>query len=361
MRKVKQLHGQSKVIWKPQPGPQELMLSCPYEEILYGGAAGGGKTDSLLGDYAKGIEKYGEDHKGVIFRRTYPMLEELESRSLQIFGPAYGQKCYSLGNKKWKFPNGATLKFRFLEKKKDTLNYQGQQFNWIGFDELTQWPDDYCYEYLKTRLRSPSGAPCTIRSTSNPGGPGHLWVKEFFEIGKTPPLTPIVNRNGRIRIFIPAKVQDNLILMHNDPLYVERLDEISDPVLRLALKDGNWDVFAGQAFPEWRQHIHVVPDSPVPDGVTMWRACDWGFEKPYCVLWFYADYDGNVTVCNEIYGKGDGVNAGSHEAASVVRQKIETIENENNWWVPIGYLDPQCWASHDDTPSVFTGIGISNP
>ncbi len=89
------------------------MLSCPFFEVLYGGAAGGGKTDALLGDFATGIEQYGESWRGVIFRRTYPMLDEIERRSLEIFGPIYGEKCYSVGNKEWNFPTGGFLRFRF--------------------------------------------------------------------------------------------------------------------------------------------------------------------------------------------------------------------------------------------------------
>lgn len=350
-----------RVIWQPQKGPQEVMLSCPYPELLYGGAAGGGKTDCLLGDYAAGIESYRRAWKGVIFRRSYPMLEEIESRSLEIFGPAYGERCYSIGNKEWKFPNGAVLQFRFIDKDKDVYTYQGQQYVWIGWDELTQWPTPFCYTYLFTRQRSAKGAPCFTRATSNPGGPGHLWVKERFKIGEVAPTAAIntVMPSGRTatRVFIPAKVTDNHILIANDPMYLDRLEMLSDPVMRRALRDGDWNIFAGQAFPEWNPDIHVVDDGPVPEGVTMWRACDWGFEKPYSVLWFYADFDGNITVCNEMYGQGDQVNTGSKEAAASVRERIETLEEEMNWWVPTGYLDPQCWAMHNTEPSIYEHLG----
>lgn len=338
------------------------MLSCPFEELLYGGAAGGGKTDALLGDYASGIEQYGRAWKGVLFRRTYPMLDEIERRSLEIFGRAYGERCYSIGKKEWNFPNGATLQFRFMEKHKDTLNYQGQQYAWIGFDELTQWPDEYCYNYLWSRQRSAKGAKCYFRATTNPGGPGHHWVRSRF-IDPQPPLTPIVEEmpdgTKMTRVFIPAKVTDNIELMANDPMYVNRLQMLSDPTLRSALLDGNWDIFAGQAFSEWDPRVHIVDDHPVPEGCPIWRACDWGYEKPYAVLWAYADYDGNVTIANEMYGQGELPNQGSREPAPVVREKIQTLEKELSWWVQIGYLDPQCWAQHDSEPSIFERLGGS--
>jgi len=352
------------VAWKPQPGPQTELLTCPYFEVLMGGAAGGGKSDALIGDFAAGIEQYGAAWRGVLFRRTFGMLEEIETRALEIFSAVYGSKCYSVGKKIWTFPNGATFKLRYLDDHKDTLEYQGKSFTWAGFDELTQWPDDYCYNYLFSRVRSAAGAPGYIRSTSNPGGPGHQWVKKRF-IDPAPPRTPIIewgtdidgNAVRRARVFIPAKLADNRILVNNDPGYFDRLNQISDPTLRSALRDGNWDVFAGMAFHEWDRAVHVVPASPVPEGVKLWRACDWGYDKPYCVLWFYSDFDGNVVVFNEMYGKGAKDGMGTKESAKDVRAKIESYEALNNLWVPLGYLDPQCWAEHDTVDSIYHNIG----
>jgi len=340
------------------------MLSCPYDIVLYGGAAGGGKTDALLGDFAAGIEAYGAAWQGVIFRRTFPMLDEIERRSLEIFAPVYGAKCYSVGKKRWEFPNGSRLTLAFLDADEDCLNYQGKQFTWVGWDELTQWPTDYAFNYILSRTRSAAGAPCYTRATSNPGGPGHSWVRDFF-VAPTRPGTPIVTEGRdafgnvvrRTRVFIPAKLTDNRILLENDPLYFDRLNQLSDPVLRSALRDGNWDIFQGMAFTEWDANIHVIPSAPVPDGVPMWRSLDWGFDKPYACLWFYADYDGNVVVFNELYGQGDQVGKGSREPASVVREKIEAFEATNSLWVPSGYLDPQCWAAHDDVASIYQNLG----
>jgi hypothetical protein len=340
------------------------MLSCPYFEVLYGGAAGGGKTDALIGDYAAGIEKYGSAWRGVIFRRTYGMLEEIETRSLEIFSPVYGDKCYSIGKKTWTFPNGATLRLRFLDDQKDTLQYQGKQYNWVGWDELTQWPTDYEYDYLLSRTRSAQGAPRYFRATSNPGGPGHGWVKKRF-IDPVPPNECNVswgtdiegNAVKRTRVFIPAKLRDNKILTKNDPGYFDLLNQLSDPVMRAALRDGSWDVFAGMAFGEFNRDVHVIPSAPVPENVRIWRACDWGYDKPYCVLWFYSNFDGEIVVFNEMYSKGAREGMGTKEAAAQVREKIETFEATNNHWVPIGYLDPQCWAAHDDVNSIFHNLG----
>lgn len=354
------------VSWQPHPGPQTHATTCPFEEILYGGAAGGGKTSWLIGCPAGDIQRYGRGWMGIIFRRSYRELEEIERQSLEIYGPVFGEKCYKAGDNEWQFSNGAVLKLRYLDNDKDAYSYHGQAYNYIGWDELTLWPTMFAYEYMRGRLRSASGVPCFIRATTNPGNAGHLWVKKRF-IDPAPPYTPIVETldSGRkaTRVFIPAKVQDNVTLMQNDPGYVDRLGQISDLNLRRAMLHGDWDVFAGQAFTEWDPRVHVVDDFAVPEGVTMWRAMDWGYTSPYCCLWFFADGDGNVFVCNELYGcsaDSDKQHVGSREGARDVIHKIQTIENTYNWWVPIGYLDPQCWAAHSDEQSIFEQLGGSS-
>lgn len=347
----------SQIAWKPQEGPQEAFVSCPLTEVLYGGAAGGGKTDALLGDYSSGIDRYGAGWQGVIFRRTFPQLQEIEQRAMQIWGPIYGVKAYNKANHQWNFPSGAVLKLRFLEKNSDVENYQGHQYSWIGWDELTQWPDDYCYTYMFSRLRSAKGAPCFVRATTNPGGVGHSWVKARF-IDPATPMTLIKDDiTGENRVFIPAKLSDNKILVSSDPGYELRLDMISDPVTRRALKDGDWNIFAGQAFGEFDPSVHIIPNHELPAGVPVWKACDWGFVKPYCVLWAYANYDGDIVIWNELYGMKDKPNEGSEEPATVVRDKIESVEATNNVWTEISYLDGQCWAKLDDQPSVYDRLG----
>ncbi len=359
------LHVSHKTVWTPQPGPQTLATICRITECFYGGAIGGGKTDWLIGDFGAGIEQYGSAWNGILFRKTYDELEHVEKRCRELFGSIYGIECWSASRRTWSFPSGATLKLRYLDKDIDVERYQGHEYTWAGFDELTQWSTDYCYTYLFTRLRSASGAPCYLRGTSNPGGVGHCWVKDrFMSFGDGRPCPPgtiqrIRQDDGSIhkRVFIPAKLEDNQILLQNDPGYRSRAMQISDPVMRRALLEGDWDIFAGQAFPEWNKDIHIIPNQKAPKGAEIWRSMDWGYEKPYCCLWLYPDYDGNVTVCNESYGSGDKIGQGSRESAKLVRQKIERIENDHEWWVKTGKLDPQCWAQHDDEPSIFDNLG----
>lgn len=352
------------VIWKPQDGPQRAAILCPHKEILYGGAAGGGKSDWLLGEIAYGIEPYGENWKCILVRRTYQQLEELESRSLQIFGPHYGINNYKRGTKTWYFhsrDNGvAELRLRAIESRQDVLKFQGHQFSLVGIDELTQFPDDFILEYLLTRLRSPGGAPTYVRLTANPGGVGHHWVKSRFKIGDVDPMKPIdVETPSGIpykRVFIPALLEDNKILMKNDPAYQDNLARIADPMLRRALRRGDWNIAQGAAFPEFNPDVHVVPPFVIPDDARVWFAMDWGSDKPYAGLWFYADFDGNVYIINELYGCGVKPNTGVNHSPEMVSKLIKEVEKSYRWDVRERFLDPQCWAQHGG-PTIFEMLG----
>jgi len=353
------------VIWTPQPGPQYDFVTCPFRECMYGGAAGGGKTDALLGDYSGGIEQYGEDWIGVLFRRSYPELEEVERRAMQIFSPIYGQDAYKRGRRTWEFPTAkgtALLRLRAMQELGDELKHQGHQYSWIGFDELTQWPTDRWLEYLLTRLRSAGGAPCFVRLASNPGNVGHAWVKKRYKIGEVEPRTPMAykaKRSGRVhhRIFIPAKLSDNVILTKNDPNYEDQLDNISDPVLRRALRDGDWNVFAGQAFQEFNVAHHVIPWHKLPRGVPVRRTLDWGFSHPYGCLWGYTNYDGQVIIFRELYGQGERANEGTREAPEQVRKKIAEIEKSLEFIPDICRLDPQVISDDESGTSIYDRLG----
>jgi len=226
--------------------------------------------------------------------------------------------------------------------------------SWVGLDEATQWPDDSVLEYLITRTRSPKGSPTYFRLTANPGGVGHAWVKDRFRIGVVPEMEPF-KVEGRVRdgethditrVFIPAKVTDNQILMQNDPTYIDKLNNISDPILRKALYEGDWDIVAGAAFPEFSLENHVCEPFEIPQGSRVIRMMDWGFVKPYAVLWQYVNFDGRTYVLRELYGQGPRTGEGSRENPEEVIEKIWNIEREMGWNVTQAFLDPQCWAEH---------------
>jgi len=333
------------ISWQPQEGPQTAFVICPALECMYGGAVGGGKTDGLLGDYIRGME-YGPAWRGVYFRRYFPDMDDVIHRSMEIFGPVYGDKCYSKSKYTWNFPNGAVLQFRACEKDMDIYKFQGQQYTWIGFDELTQWATPFPYTYMFTRLRSAKGAPVRMRCATNPGGPGHSWVKARF-IDPMPPgqgLHVETESGNRFwRVFIPSKLEDNKILMEKDPNYSDRIYEVGDPMLAKALREGDWNIVAGAAIPEWDPNVHVIDPAPIPHDRPIWRSMDWGFDTPYACGWLFPDNEGNIILGHELYGWSGQPNVGTRELPSQVRRKIETFESTSEIYVPVGLLDPQCW------------------
>ena len=173
----------SEIIWQPQER-QRLVITCPYDEILYGGAAGGGKTDCLIGDWLAHSQRHGKDARGVLFRNSFPELMEIQRRMEIIFG-AIGAR-FKEKDMTWTFANGATLRLSYLDSFDDALKHRGHEYTWRGHDELTMRPTDEEYIFLESRMRSSAGIPTRTISTSNPGGPGHSWVMKRFNIDHHP-------------------------------------------------------------------------------------------------------------------------------------------------------------------------------
>lgn len=253
-------------------------------------------------DFLRDADQWGSQHRGVIFRQSYPQLEELLVRAKELY-PLLGGE-YSKTEKQWSFPSGATLKFRYIERDDDVLHYQGHAYSWVGWDELTQWPTDYPYRYLMSRVRSAAGAPVAVRSAANPGGPGHVWVRERF-IDPAPAETIFYTPQGTTAVFIPAKLEDNKILMDSDPDYEQRLGML-EPHLYKALRDGDWNVFAGQVFEEFSTERHVVRPFPLDPQWRKFVSLDWGYSKPFSLGWWAVTGDGRLIRYKEWYGCVEG-------------------------------------------------------
>ena len=242
--------------------PQLAALLAPQGEILYGGAAGGGKTDALLMAALQYSDR--PNFNGVIFRRTYPQLNQADGlidRSRQWMegkGPIYNasERC-------WKFPAGGKLYFRHMENKAERYAHQGAAYHFIGWDELTHWPDDEAYRYLMSRLRRAQGDTIPLRcvATSNPGGAGHAWVKARFIDA------PDAVAQGRL--FIPARLEDNPSL---DRAAYEQQLLLLPEVERRRLREGDWSVSSGALFP--RRFLRVVAPQDVPQGLRWIRSWD---------------------------------------------------------------------------------------
>lgn len=275
---------------KPQSGPQTIFLGSHSDIVIYGGAAGGGKTFGLLLDPLRHYAN--KDFGGTIFRRTAVMVRNeggLWDTSMQVY-PLFRAKPRE-SFLEWRFPSGMAMGFAAIEHEKDMLNYQGAQIPWIGFDELTHFTESQFF-YMLSRNRSTSGVKPRIRATTNPDPDS--WVRTFIDWWIGPDGFPTTERAGRTRwfvrlndsmiwantaeeiyqiygrgsevmpksvTFIPAKLEDNKILMDKDPAYAGNLLALSR-VDRMRLKEGNWNVraTAGNIFRrEWFPVVDAVP------------------------------------------------------------------------------------------------------
>jgi hypothetical protein len=334
-----------KTIWTPQE-KQAVFQSRGEYEALYGGAAGGGKSDALLTEALRQVHI--PHYRALILRKTYPQLSELIDRSRDLYSMAYPKARYNAGKHFWEFPSGAKIYFGAMQHTKDRINYQGKRYDFIAFDELTHFTwDEYSYMFSRNRP-SGQGTRVYIRSTTNPGGIGHAWVKDRF-ITAAPPLTPITTEMNiakpdgsfmavkRNRIFVPSTVFDNKKLLQNDPNYLANLSMLPEKE-RNALLYGDWDSFSGQVFSEWkndsshytdRKFTHVIEPFAVPKEWKIYRGFDFGYSKPFAVEWIAIDHDGRAYIIAELYGCTENADEGIRATPQEIAGKIKQMEKEH--------------------------------
>lgn len=281
-------------VWKPHKR-QEQFASLPDTifEALYGGAAGGGKSELLLMlPIVRGW--YQEPRfKGIIFRRTFPELEsEIIVRSRDWYSLAGGK--YNEEKKRWIFASGALMQFGHVEYESDVRKYDTAEYNYMAFDELTSFTHGQYIYLSRTRCRSSSSRlPAIVRSATNPGNIGHAWVRDHF-ISPAPKNTIILDKQTKLkRIFIQSFAEDNPYLMSNDPQYVSRLESLPEAE-RQAKRYGSWDSFEGQVFSDYRElpgdgeptnACHIVEPFVVPNWWLRFLAIDWGYASMTIALW----------------------------------------------------------------------------
>jgi len=343
---VKQHIEKQNVVFKPNTGPQTEFLASSEREVFYGGARGGGKSYAMLVDPLRYCHK--QSHRALLLRRTMPELRDLINHSQRLYAKAYPGAKWREQEKEWRFPSGAKIEFGYAENMTDALRYQGQSYTWIGIDELPQYPSPDIYNFLRSSLRSVDPSiPVYMRSTGNPGNIGSQWVREMF----VDPITPNTAFNIEIktptgikyitRRFIPAKLQDNPYLMQTEDYYA-MLSSLPE-VQRKQFLEGDWDAFEDSSFPEFSKSVHVVDPFDVPKGWQKFRAADWGYASPACVLWFAIDYDNNLWIYRELYTK--------KITADVFARKVLMLEKDE--YIRYGVLDASTWAKRGDIgPSI---------
>ena len=289
--------------WTPQPKQAEF-LDCPADELLYGGAAGGGKSESLLNFSIRRRKEY-PGSRGLIIRRTLAELKKgggLIDRSHELLA---GKARYHSSDHRWTFPDGGVIEFGYCERDPDVYKYQSSQYHDICLDEAGQLTG-FIIRYLLSRCRSAdrSDLVTKVRLAANPGGPGHIFLKSRYVdpappgVVWTPPVEPGATLS-RTRCFIPAKLQDNPILTTADPYYAAFLASLPEKE-RKALMDGDWNAFSGQFFSEWSEAVHVVTPFEIPKGWARQGALDWGFQHPTVIHFSAVDPEGYCFIYHEL-------------------------------------------------------------
>lgn len=343
------------VVFKPNPGPQTTFLSSSEREVLYGGAAGGGKSYAMLADPLHGLNH--PDFSGLLVRHTTEELRELIQKSQELYPKAVPGIKWSERKSQWTSPRGGRLWMSYLDKDMDVMRYQGQAFNWIGFDELTQWSTPFAWNYMRSRLRSASkDLGLYMRATTNPGGAGHSWVKKMYidpempgkafwatdiETGNTITFPKGHSREGEPlfkRRFIPASLFDNPYLAESGD-YEAMLLSLPEHQ-RKQLLEGNWDINEGAAFPEFNRKIHVIEPFKIPSGWAKFRACDYGYGSWTGVLWFAVAPDEQIIIYREMYV--------TKVTASDLADLILQAESDDGT-IRYGVLDSSLWHNRGDT------------
>lgn len=354
---------------------QLVALQSEATEVLYGGAAGGGK--SYLMRVAAiawcraipGLQVY-------LFRRTNPdlILNHLNGANsfYELLAPYLLQGTVSITAKpsKISFKNGSNIHLCHCANDSDMYNYQGAEIHVLMIDELTHFSEPV-YRFLRGRLRTGSlKIPDKYRAFfprilcgSNPGGLGHSWVKQSF-IDYAPPMeirTTSDEEGGLKRQFIPALLEDN---PSQDMGYEKQLLGLGSPDLVAAMRYGNWDIVAGAALEKLRRDKHMIRDFTVPDTWTKFSVIDWGTSKPYAVGWFCVCDDnlllkakgdwpdrlipkGALIMYRELYGWNGKADEGVRHESPYVARKILEIEDEAGEDIDYRVGDEAMWSEHD--------------
>lgn len=283
-------------------------------ELLYGGAAGPGKTEFALWHGYNACLTY-PGLRVLMLRRTFPELRRsLVLRSLERFDRS--KTKYSITESTWKFTNGSYIEFGYCETDNDVYQYQSAEYDIVIWDELTQWKSSFPYLYLFSRCRSrmstmARGFVPHVVACTNPGGIGGGWVKARF-VDTSPPNVRKVHEltdddgnpidvDGPVygtRIFVPGLLDDNRFI--NKRAYVANLANLPQ-AQREALLGGSWDVIEGQYFTMWNRDLHVIEPFAIPAWWTRVRGVDYGYRAPFCCLWIAFDGDGTAYMYRELY------------------------------------------------------------
>lgn len=297
--------------WHPE-GPQIAFLKASEDEVMFAGGRGSGKSSAMLADVIQWVHV--PRFRALIVRRTFPELRDLINRAQELYLKLYPTAKWKEQDKLFIFPSGARIEFGYCDSMNDLLRYQGQEYHWLGVDEISQFESPEYYVKLKMSVRNPpKGVPKKFyRCTTNPSGPGRNWVKEYW-VDQAPAGQRFTRTfdtpNGQIEItykWIQSLPQDNTYMLENDPTYLAQLSSIPNEMQRRQWAEGDWDAAEGLAFDEFRKfekdtgrEWHVVTPFEIPGSWYKFRCCDWGYSSMAVCLWIAIDPDNNAYVYRE--------------------------------------------------------------
>ena len=297
--------------WAPQEVSQVAFLGCPIYECLLEGPRGGGKTAVLIMDWYQHVgQGYGSEWRGILFRRSYPELQDVIEKTLSLFAVLCPSAKYNRSEHYWTMPQGEKLFLRHFEKPDHYWNFHGHSYTWIGWEELCLWPNDECLTSMMSTSRSSVvGIPIKVRATTNPYGVGHNWVKARYRLPITSE-TQVGPVDGD-RVAIHSHLAENKVLLHADPNYIKRIISAArNAAEEAAWVHGDWDIVAGGMFDDiWDKDVHFVQAIPLPLIPKLWRidrSYDHGQSKPFSVGWWATSNGEPFTFMGRQYGTVPG-------------------------------------------------------
>lgn len=347
------------MVMEPPSEKQRLFMRAREKYVIFGGARGGGKSWAVRWKAVLLCAKY-PGIRVLIMRKSYPELLENHIKPLQA--QLAGVARYNSLTHEIRFPNGSGIKFMFCAKDSDLMKIQGHEYDVIAIDEATQMTE-YQIKTVMACLRGANSFPKRMYMTCNPGGPGHQYIKRLKDRRFRS------DENPEDYVFIQSLVTDNKALMEKQPDYVEQL-KAQPPKQREAWLHGNWDVYEGQFFEEFRddpahyadrKFTHVIPPFEPPPGWRVYRSFDWGYARPFSCGWWAVDPDGVFYRILELYGcrqdHGEDVpNEGVKWIDDRIFAEIARIEREHPWLKGKrvqGVADLSIWAGAENGVSRY--------
>ncbi len=380
------------VKWKALKGSQTFCLNLPntIDELLLEGNRGSGKTATMLAMFEKNVGKgWGAAYRGLVLRSASKGLKDIIAKSKEIFPIRFPTAQYigSEGNQHWRFPDGETIHFGYGSTDSDyESKFHGQEYCFVAFDELTNWPDMEFYGNIKTLWRSTAQKvikgitykiPMIFMGMTNPYGPGHQWVKDRFECEKDPrEATVIKDQFGQKRLRVHCSLLENTYM---DKKYLYNLLEMTkkNKAKMLSWVFGRWDIVAGGYFDGYYTHEHnVVDDFSIPSSWKIYRSYDHGSAHPFSVGWHAVSNGETVTKKDgstmgtikgdifrifEWYGCENGeTNKGLRMKPSDIAEEILRIEASHGWRVRAGAADSAIWNKDSENTiySYFEEQGV---